>query len=313
MGSWGAKLYQDDVALDVRDAFKDRLRRGKTTEEVTKELKEKHSYALDDIDDGPAFWLALADTQWNLGRLLPEVKEQAFRWLDTGWGLERWLETDKKLVAERQKVLADLREKLSSPQPEEKKVKQYNLYTCQWQLGDVFSYQLESDLAKEKGLCGRHFVIQKVDEGIWHPGHIIPIVRVKLTSDERLPTTVEEFNELEYVQIHLNNFTERFKQVDLERRKEDIAEKPIPKYEVDEFGYLPHYQIKLISTSKRIIPKKLTYLGTFVGAVPPVNEFVPYEKISISTVSWKDFESKLIERYCGYNKRGFSVYQTDSS
>ncbi len=29
------------------------------------------------MDDGPAAWFALADTQWRYGRLLPEVKEIA--------------------------------------------------------------------------------------------------------------------------------------------------------------------------------------------------------------------------------------------
>ena len=38
MGTWGAKLYQDDVAEDVRSQFKDMLHRGKTTEEITKQM-----------------------------------------------------------------------------------------------------------------------------------------------------------------------------------------------------------------------------------------------------------------------------------
>ena len=33
MGAWGANLYQDDVALDIKDEYKDNLRRGKTNEE----------------------------------------------------------------------------------------------------------------------------------------------------------------------------------------------------------------------------------------------------------------------------------------
>ena len=39
MGSWGPKLYQDDIAQDVRDTYKDRLRRGKTTKEITEEYR----------------------------------------------------------------------------------------------------------------------------------------------------------------------------------------------------------------------------------------------------------------------------------
>lgn len=38
--------------------------------------------------------------------------------------------------------------------------------------GDVFRINQISDLAKEKGLYGRHFLIQKVDEGVWHVHYI---------------------------------------------------------------------------------------------------------------------------------------------
>ena len=39
---------------------------------------------MGDVEEEPLFWFALADTQWNYGRLLPEVKEQALAWLDKG-------------------------------------------------------------------------------------------------------------------------------------------------------------------------------------------------------------------------------------
>ena len=77
MGAWGPKLYQDDVAEDVRDYYKDQLKRGKTNEEVTNELIEDNYDIIQDEDEAPVFWFALADTQWNLGRLLPSVKEKA--------------------------------------------------------------------------------------------------------------------------------------------------------------------------------------------------------------------------------------------
>lgn len=38
MGAWGPKLYQDDVAEDVRDYYKDQLHRGKTGKEITQDL-----------------------------------------------------------------------------------------------------------------------------------------------------------------------------------------------------------------------------------------------------------------------------------
>ena len=86
MGTWGAKLYENDTALDVKDRFDD-LRKGKTVQQITDELIKEYTCELNDIDDASAFWFALADTQWNLGRLLPEVKAQALERLGQGGDL----------------------------------------------------------------------------------------------------------------------------------------------------------------------------------------------------------------------------------
>ena len=37
MGIWGPKLYQDDFAEEIRDNYKEQLKRGKTGEQITKE------------------------------------------------------------------------------------------------------------------------------------------------------------------------------------------------------------------------------------------------------------------------------------
>ena len=315
MGAWGAKLYQDDVAEDVRREFKDLLHRGKTAEEITREFMNTYAYAIQDSDDAPIFWFALADTQWNLGRLLPDVKAQALAWLDNGTDLARWELENPKLAVTRKIVLTELREKLLSPQPEEKKISQYRLYTCEWKTGDVFAYPLESDLAKEKGLFGQYFLIQKVDEGIWHPGHIVPIVYVKITRDGKLPTCVEEFEQLEYIQVGFTQYEDRFFPIDGRRPQEDIAEKSRLKYEVDEFGFLPEFRITLLNTSKKVIPTGLVFFGNFQNTAAPKKEFVPHDRINVRVVFWKNFddtfESILIQHYCNHNLRELSIYQEE--
>lgn len=138
MGAWGVRLYEDDIALDIKNRL-DELQKGKTVREITNELIDEYSSELDDIDCAPAFWFALADTQWELGRLLPEVKEQALAWLDKGGDLALWQEENPELAAEREKVLNQLRQKLNSPQPPEKKITQRRIYKCEWKTGDVFA------------------------------------------------------------------------------------------------------------------------------------------------------------------------------
>jgi len=69
MGATGPQLFADDVAMDVRDAYRELLKQGKSGPEATKKLIRDCREEIEDIDDGPVFWLALAATQWQLGRL----------------------------------------------------------------------------------------------------------------------------------------------------------------------------------------------------------------------------------------------------
>lgn len=322
MGTWGAKLYQDDVALDVKDSFDD-LRKGKTVQEITNELIEEYACVMDDIYCAPTFWFALADTQWNLGRLLPEVKEQALAWLEKGGDLSVWQEENPKLAGTRERVLEELRKKLNSPQPPEKKISQYRLYKCEWKIGDVFAYQLESELAKERGLFGRYFLFQKVDEGSWHPGHIVPISYVKITKDENLPVCTEEYNQLEYVQTSSTKFdlwVQEFRPPEKNLTKELFLKKVEEKragLKFDEYGYLPIFRVKLLNTSKRVIPKKLVYISNFGDATPPKIEYIWETEVSIPPLSWVQFkktiEIHLIDMYYSFNKRQAKIYHSTES
>lgn len=312
MGTWGFELYQNDTSLDVKDKFEELFNAGRTVQDITDEMMEDYKSIMSSKDEEPLFWMALADTQWNLGVLLPVVKEKALYWIDKYRGMFNYQTKDVSPNTKRKKSIDDLQAKLLSTQPPMKKNAKERVYKCQWKYGDVFAYQLESDLAKERGLCGRYFLLQKVDEGVWHPGHIIPIVYVKITNDNNLPSNVEEYNQLEYVQTWFTKYEDRFLPIDMRHPQEDIAEKSKITYHVDEYGFLPQYRVKLLNTSKRVIPTNLIYVGNFVNAVHPQKEFVPHSKENIVSVSWKQFdetfETKMIKRYCGHNLRELSIY-----
>lgn len=314
MGAWGPGLYQDDVAVEVRDYYKDQLRRGKTGAEITQVLISENKYLLSDSDDSPIFWFALADTQWSLGRLEDFVREQALYYIRIGTDIKRWEMNSAKEAKIRAKVLSDLERKLLLPQPVEKKIPQYKLYHCKWKIGDVYAYPFESEYANKKGFSGKYLLLNKVDEAIWHPGHIIPIVRVKITADGSLPVSKDEFNKVEYVQTSFSRFdplVEEFR-VDPENLTEKEfwtkVEEKKASYIYDDFGLLPVYRVKLISTSSRIIPKKLVWVGNFSDVSFPENEFVPGNKIEIPSVHWKDLEKTMIDSYCGHNLRQFEIY-----
>lgn len=100
---------------------------------------------------------------------------------------------------------------------------------CPWNIGDVFEYRIESELAKSRGLYGKYFLVQKVDETTWYPGHIIPIVYVKIATE--LPRSLEEYNRLEFVQTSFSYYEERFWPVDMNCPEKDIAQKSKSKEE----------------------------------------------------------------------------------
>lgn len=139
---------------------KDKLSEGISNEMATNQLIADYEGLLDDIEDGSNFWFVLADQRWKPGRLLPLVKEQALRWIKKGGDLALWYAESQKLGDTRQKVLEALKAQISSPQPKAKKIPKKKHYICPWKIGDVFTYPLTGNLAKENGLYGKFVIFQ---------------------------------------------------------------------------------------------------------------------------------------------------------
>jgi DNA-binding TFAR19-related protein (PDSD5 family) len=269
MGSWGAKLYQDDIAEDVREQFKDLLHRGKTTEEITKQMIDEYSDIIGDPDDGPVFWFALADTQWNLGRLMPEVSERALELLARGCDLAKWHKEDPKLVALREKVLEELQQKLNTKQPPEKKMSQYRLYKCDWKIGDVFAYQLNSEYAKDNNFYQKYIYFVKVQEMQWHPGHIVPRVYFYKKLDDVM-SSIDTLNNIAYI-------PQFYKPIAYENNPNRKKK----------------YLLTLLNTSERVIPKKQL---TFLGNIKEVKR-VEDEDLNSYEVGWDRFETYMIDNF----------------
>ena len=274
MGAWGAKLYENDTALDIKDRFAD-LGKGKTVQQITNELIDEYTGKLDDVYCAPVFWFALADTQWNLGRLLPEVREQALAWLDKGGDLAVWQEENPELAVTREKVLRELQQKLNSPQPPEKKISQHRLYKCNWKIGDVFAYQFNSEYAKDNDFYQKYVYFVKVAENTWYPGHIVPIVYFY----KKVDTVLSDITSLSNI-----DFIPQF--------YKPIAYKNNP-------GMKKQYLLTLLNTSSRAIPKnQLTFLGN-VGNIKRVDN----EDLNSYNVNWKRSETYMIDNFKAWFQR----------
>lgn len=282
MGAWGTSLYANDSACDVRGEYVDKLRFGKSNEEATEELINSNQDIMGDMEEEPLFWYALADTQWNYGRLLPKVKEKALYFLSQKEELERWKDSGKKQYNAWINTLSKLKEKLLSPQPCEKKVSRYRIYRCKWNLGDVFAYRFSSEYSKEKGFFGYYVLFRKVSEDTWHPGHIIPVVQVYMWIGKEIPL-LSELSGMELLPTFYKPLA--------------LANLPDKRLE---------FEIELISESEKAIPKdNLTFLGNIQG-----EDLIPFRGYDYWTgyfsVGWESskynvkFERYIIDMYLAW-------------
>lgn len=301
------KVYEDDLMQDIQEEFEGLFKQGYSINIITEKLIESYKYEIIDDDDAPKFWFALAKIQLRYGVLLPTVKEKAISYIS-----QRMIELEKLKYngdrIEEIEILLDFNNKLNTSMPNATRNTKSKFYKCEWKIGDVFAYKIESEYAKEKQLYGKYFIIQKVDEHVWHPGHITPIIRVMITKDEKIPKTINELNKLKYIQTRVTKYEDRFLPYDERPIEIQITEKSKIIYKTDEFGYLPGFLLQMITSSRKDLPKKLEFIGNFSSLEPPANEFIPHVKDNITYCKWKAFEQFLINRYYLYNLRQAKIY-----
>jgi len=143
MGAWGTGLFSDDTAGDVRDSYREHLGNGLSGPEASARVLSEFKSSLVDPEQAGIIWLALAASQWNVGRLEQETLKQALEVIDSGSDLTRWSvhPNDRQ---KRQQVLEKLRDQLQSPQPPQKKVPKLHKETCDWEPGSLLAYRLLS-------------------------------------------------------------------------------------------------------------------------------------------------------------------------
>lgn len=168
MGTWGTSLYANDSTCDVRDTYLGFLREQLSNQKAYEKTLIKCKDYLGEQDES-LLWFALAETQWSVGRLMPEVKAKALDWIDKEGGSKFWAES-RCDVNGWKKTLVKLREKLETPQPKEKKIKiPEELYFDLWNINDVYAYQFHREKSKEKDIWGKYILLQKIGSGKVYP------------------------------------------------------------------------------------------------------------------------------------------------
>lgn len=112
MGTCGAEIFDDPDARAVRDSFERALARGLSVPDASLATLEEFAATADDPLRGPAIYLAMAALQTERGCLQVGIRKRALAVIFGGRALEPWKDKGPEALAERERVLEDLRWRL---------------------------------------------------------------------------------------------------------------------------------------------------------------------------------------------------------
>jgi hypothetical protein len=117
MGAWGAGLYQDDFASDLKSTISLVSKVPASGDRLLEILRERHGDVSPEDDDGTTFWLVVADQFERRGIDCQEALATALSIIDDGKDLKRLEELglDRRGLAKRTEVLQELAVRLRSP------------------------------------------------------------------------------------------------------------------------------------------------------------------------------------------------------
>jgi hypothetical protein len=182
MGTWGVSIFSDDLAADVRDDWRARVRDGVSDADATAQLVAAHRPRPHD-DASEVFWIALAAAQHETGRLVPEVRDAALQAIGSGRDLARWRADQPSLARRREQVLQRLATKLAGPQPKPRRVRGRQLRSTLLTVGTAIHLRSHENDAEAIAV-----VVDESDDG---HGGTAPVVELLLWAGGVRPSADE--------------------------------------------------------------------------------------------------------------------------
>ena len=159
-------LYEGSVGDFLRQDYLSLLSVGIPDDEAERRVIDDYREIRDGSPVEAEFWFALADTEWKKGRLSTYVYSKAIEYMDNGAGLKPWQSGQypaiSKYIKERERILAKLRQQLSSPMPS-RKGKAYQRPTSSiWHAGDLLAWRIQDKTLENSPLYGKYFLARVV-------------------------------------------------------------------------------------------------------------------------------------------------------
>jgi len=189
MGCWGVGILQDDTAWDVYESYFDMHNEGIDQSIIRSDLEKRYADAIADEEDSTIFWLALAEAEWETGKVQPDVFQQVAEIVKTGAGLQRWEEADEILRKQRQRVLQNLLRRIGSPNKKPRKIKSTKQLPAVFEAGDCLSILLSD------GSYGAALVLTVDNSSAREGTTLVGILKYKFTDKP----SVEIFRQREWL------------------------------------------------------------------------------------------------------------------
>ena len=182
MGVFGTGIFADDDALDVRSDYKFFLADAQSDQLASDTIAREYGASLEDPSTTTSFWIALALTQWKIGRLEDRIKAVALRIIDEDLDLRKWDGSPDR--RKRANALAEARRKIVSPQPAARPIpKPLPVQLPGWVFAEVVGVRLPNGK-----LALLHMICY---ESCSRYGVKAPVVSVLNWLGESIPTTDE--------------------------------------------------------------------------------------------------------------------------
>lgn len=141
MGTWGAKLTNDDFTLDIISEFFELFDNGEDPKDIRTKLESSYADSIEDADEGHLFWLALAKAQWDIGFLDKDILEKVEDIVNSDIDTKKWIELDGENPEKRQKLIKEFAKEIKTPRIKSRKIKRKILRSSPFEAGDVVVFQ----------------------------------------------------------------------------------------------------------------------------------------------------------------------------
>jgi len=196
MGTWSVSITGNDTAADLRSEYQAAFYHNDVDLALSKidAYVRKNGFDESYEEEWCDYYYSLADFMWSKGILTDVVRSEALRLIDSGFGLAIWEEAGTKTLEARKKALQKFRDKITSPQPQKKKIT-INLYTKPiFNIGDVIALQLQTlnkpyfeprednnwhhSISEDdfRALDGKYIVIRKIADEVSYISQVEPAV-----------------------------------------------------------------------------------------------------------------------------------------